>query len=108
MNSTKLAWYFEEQNNPHASPFPSPPFKVGCLLFLTGSSNSGTTLGTLRIDDLRRQRERQKISKTTTFHVNHPFWYISLSSQPDYDVKMPNFTFCGGRKQATTKFSFSF
>ena len=25
-----------------------------------------------------------------------------------YDVKMPNFTFYGGRKQATTKFYFSF
>ena len=59
----------------------------------------------------RRQRERQKrikISKTTTLHVDHAFLYISLPSQHDYDVKIPNFTFYGGRKQATTKFSFSF
>ena len=26
----------------------------------------------------------------------------------DYDVKMSNFTFYGGHKRATTKFSFSF
>ena len=26
----------------------------------------------------------------------------------DYDVKMPNFAFYGGREQATTKFYFSF
>ena len=26
----------------------------------------------------------------------------------DYDVNMPNFAFYGGRKQATTKFCFSF
>ena len=35
------------------------------------------------------------------------FLYISLKLLHDYDVKMPNFTFYGGRKQATTKFSFS-
>ena len=33
---------------------------------------------------------------------------ISLPSPLHYDVKMPNFTFCGERKQRTTKFSFSF
>ena len=31
--------------------------------------------------------------------------YISLPSLHDYDVKMPNFTFFGRRKQATTNFS---
>ena len=36
------------------------------------------------------------------------FLYISLLSLHDYDVKMPNFTFYGGRKQATINFSFSF
>ena len=30
--------------------------------------------------------------------------YISLPSLHDYHVKMPNFTFCEGRKQAMTKF----
>jgi len=48
------------------------------------------------------------ISKTTTSRVHHTFSYISLPSLHDYDVKMPNSTFYGGRKQATTNFSSSF
>ena len=43
--------------------------------------------------------------KTTTLHLqHHAFLYISLPSLHDYHVKMPNFTFCEGRKQAMTKF----
>ena len=45
--------------------------------------------------------------KTTTLHVHHAFLYISLPSLHDYHVKMPNFTFCEGRKQAVKIFSFS-
>ena len=45
------------------------------------------------------------ISKTTTLHMHHTILYISLPSLHDYDVKMPNFTFYGERKQATTSFS---
>ena len=48
------------------------------------------------------------LSKATSLHVPHAFLYISLPLLHDYDVKMPSFTFYGGRKQATTKFSFSF
>ena len=48
------------------------------------------------------------LSKTTTLHVHHAILYISLPSLHDYDVKMPDFTNYGGRKQETTKFSFSF
>ena len=58
-----------------------------------------------------RQREHKKnglISKTTTSHVHHTFLYISFPFLHDYDVKMPNFAFYGGRKQATTNFFFSF
>ena len=47
------------------------------------------------------------ISKTTTLHVHHAFLYISLPSLHDYDVKMPNCKFYGGRKQATTNLFFS-
>ena len=47
-------------------------------------------------------------SKTITLHVHHAFLYISLPSLHDYDVKLTNFTFCGGREQnATTLFLFS-
>ena len=41
--------------------------------------------------------------KTTTLHEHHAFLYISLPSTARLPVKMPNFTFCGERKQATTK-----
>ena len=48
------------------------------------------------------------ISEKTTLHVHHPFLYISLPSLHDYNVKVPNFTFCGGRKHKTaTLFFFS-
>ena len=46
--------------------------------------------------------------KTTSLHVHHTFLYISLPLLRDYNMKMPNFMFYGGRKQAMTKFSFSF
>ena len=47
------------------------------------------------------------LRKTTTLHVHHAFLYISLPSLHDYDVKMPNCIFHGGRKQATTNLFFS-
>ena len=52
---------------------------------------------------MRRRRESQ-ISKTTTLQVHHTFLYISLPSTARLLVKMPNFMFCEGRKQAMTKF----
>ena len=39
--------------------------------------------------------------------MHHAFLYISLPSLHDYHVKMPNFTFCEGQKQAMIKFYFS-
>ena len=60
----------------------------------------------------RRQRERQKViglrSTTTTLHVHHTFFYISLPVMYNYDLKMPNFAFYGEREQATTNFYLSF
>ena len=47
------------------------------------------------------------LRKTTTLHVHHAFLYISLSSLHEYDVKIPNCKFYGGRKQATTNLFFS-
>ena len=41
------------------------------------------------------------MSKTTTFHVEHSFLH-------NYGVKLPNFMFYGERKQAMTKFFYSF
>ena len=58
----------------------------------------------------KKQTNKQTIGliSKTTFHVHYPFLYISLPALHDYDVKMPNFVFYGARKQATTKFCFSF
>ena len=48
------------------------------------------------------------MSKTTTLHVHHAFLYIFffLLSLHDYDVKIPDLTFCGGREDKTTTFLF--
>ena len=47
-----------------------------------------------------------KQNKTTTLHLHHAFLYISLPSFHDYNVKLPNFTFCSEREQKTTTFFF--
>ena len=69
-------------------------------------------IGTLRSNDADDNENVKKtiglISKTTPSHVHHTFWYISFPFLHDYDLKMPNFAFYGERKQATTKFYFSF
>ena len=43
-------------------------------------------------------------AKLTTLRVHHTFSYICLSTLHDYDVKIPNLTLYGGRKEQTTKF----
>ena len=78
-----------------------PPFFLGSLL------------GTLRSIDADGNENIKKttigfISKTTTSHVHHNFLYISFLFLFDFALKMPNFTFYGGRKQARTKFYVSF
>ena len=40
--------------------------------------------------------------RKTTLNVHQAFLYISLPSLHDYDVKMPDCKFYGGRKQTTT------
>ena len=47
------------------------------------------------------------LSKTSKLHMHHAFLYISLLLQFDYNVKMPNFTFYGGRKQVAMIIIFS-
>ena len=73
---------------------------------------STAIIGTLRSNDVDDNKNVKKtiglISKTTTLHVHHTFLHISFPFLHDYDVKMPNFAFYGGRKQPTRKFYFSF
>ena len=40
--------------------------------------------------------------QNNNFAREHAFLYISLQSQHDNDVKMPNFTFCREREHKTT------
>ena len=60
----------------------------------------------------RRQWERQKSNRFRLAEQQLCTWsrflYISLPSlhDYDYDVKIPNFTFCGGREHKTTTFFF--
>ena len=48
------------------------------------------------------------MAKQQVWNVHNAFLYTSLPLMHDYDVKMPNFAFYGGRKQPTKKFYFSF
>ena len=68
-------------------------------------------LGSLRNDDGDGNENGKKAiglikkkTTTTTLHLHHALLYISLPSFHDYDVKLPNLTFCGGREQKTTTF----
>ena len=69
-------------------------------------------IGTFRSNDADDNENVKKtiglISKTTTSHVQHTFLFISFPFLHDYDVKMPNFAFYGGRKQERTKCYFYF
>ena len=60
------------------------------------------SLGTSRSNDADNNENVKKtiglISTTTTSPVHHTFLYISFPFSHDYDVKMPNFAFYGGRK----------
>ena len=65
-----------------------------------------TSLGSFSNDDSDGNQDVKEalglLRKTTTLHVHHAVLYISSPSLHDYDVKMPNCKFYGGRKQATT------
>ena len=78
----------------------------------TLNGHSVSILGTLRSNDPDGNKNVKKtiglISKTTISHLHHTFLYISFPFLHDYDVKMRNFAFYGGRKQETTKFYFIF
>ena len=76
----------------------------------TLAAGSGQENRDLRSNDADGNENVKKtiglISKTTTLHVHHAFCTFLCPFLHDCDVKMPNFAFYGGRKQATTKFHF--
>ena len=59
----------------------------------------------------RRQRERQKSDRFRLVKqhlVHHAFLVHFLPSLHDYNVKVPNFTFCRGREKKDNNFLFRF
>ena len=84
---------------------------IDCVLIAPFDITAVTSIESLSNDDVDGNENGKKaiglISKTTTLHVHHAFLYISLPSLPDYNVKVPEFTFCRGREHKTTTF-FSF
>ena len=60
---------------------------------------------------LRRRHKNgkeQQLGRTTTLHVHYAFFHMSLPSSHDYDMKLRNFTLCGGREHKTTTLFFFF
>ena len=73
--------------------------------YLCQISRTNHGIRDFKIQRRGRQRERQKtigLINQTTSYVNHAFLYISFPFLHDYDVKMPNFAFYRGLKQAAT------
>ena len=78
---------------------------------MTGKSfHAWNILGSFSDDDSVGNEDVKKSTGLlckTTLHLHHVFLYISLLSLHDYDMKMPNCKFYGGRKQVTTNLFFS-
>ena len=108
--------YFREKNEhvPFHIGFKSWPRK-STLVFRPGLKDLCIVYqpnGELKQRRRRRQRERQKsnrvLSPKQQLCTSHAFLYISLPSLHDYAVKLPNFTFLGGRERTKTIFFFFF
>ena len=61
------------------------------------------SLGRLSNDDGDLNENCKKINR---IRLTKCFLYISFASLHDYNLKLPNFKFCGGRQQKTVTFSF--
>ena len=72
-----------------------------CVISLIGSSSNGNG-----DSNENGKKEIGFFSKRAPLHVHHACLYLSLPYLHDYDVKVLNFTFCGGREQTTATFFF--
>ena len=68
--------------------------------------NKGVLATTATATATRTSKQQRFIKQNNKFARASRFLYISLPLLHNCDMKMPNFTFYGGRKQATTKFCF--
>ena len=91
-----------------------PHSSAACLPNFTGLSRGRLSNNNGDLNE-NGKKARGLDCKTRNLHVHHAFLYILLPSLHesvhmllhDYDVKMPSFTFCGGRKRKTTFIFFS-
>ena len=58
------------------------------------------------IRELKQRRRRVGLDWQNNNFARASRFFFSLPSLHDYDVKMPNFTFFGGREHKTTTFFF--
>ena len=80
------------------------------MQFFVRRLKSSVAIGGLSNDDgdvnenVKKAIGFSSLAKQQLCTCYHAFLYISLQSLYNYDVKMPNFTFCGGREHTTTTF----
>ena len=69
--------------------------------------NFQTFLSDRSVDDGSDNTANEQRTKTIAPQVHFKFWYISLPSPQNNNVKWPNSRFCGEHEQTTVIFSFS-
>ena len=111
-NSKALLCYFTiNQSSSKAFFIAKSAPNLWTLQALEGTTVIYVKTGSFSNDDGDGNQDVKKaiglLRKTITLHVHHAFLYISSPSSHDYDVKMPNCKFYGGRKKATTNYFFS-
>ena len=111
-SQSKILWINSLWGSAHSRGLPTEQFSIQTWQNLSDQDDAcdAVQIGSLSNDvgDLDENGKKAKVSigKTTALHVHHAFLYISLPSQHDYVVKIPNFTFCGGREHKTRTFFF--
>ena len=77
------------------------------VLYLLGTSRSNDVDGNENVKKKKNNKNRFNKKNNNFARASHCFVHF-FPVLHDYDVKMPYFSSYGGRKQATTKFYFSF
>ena len=73
------------------------PLNFAYVIVLANTQSSQERLKTESLSNEDGKKQSVEIGITTTLHVHYVFLYISLPSLRDYNVEVPNFTFCRGR-----------
>ena len=90
--------------------FFAPLHSLQCFVVDKNNGEKGPKLGNFSNDDGDGYENVKTatglLNETSSLHVHHAFLYISSPSLRDYDLKIPNCKFYGGRKRAKTNFCF--